>query len=149
MQRLAKMTEVEVPVSTVYNQWTQFEEFPLFMEGVEAVTRLDDGRVHWVAIIAGQRKEWDARIIEQTPDKRILWKSEGGLETTGMVTFRPLGADRTLVTLVMDYEPEKLVDALGSRLGFVSRQVEGDLKRFKEFIETRGIETGAWQRTIP
>jgi uncharacterized membrane protein len=146
--RIEKSIEVNVPVSTAYNQWTQFEEFPKFMEGVESVTQLDDKRLHWVAEIAGQRKEWEAEITEQVPDQRIVWQATGGLYNMGIVTFEPLGGDRTRISLAMDYEPENIVDTVGDKLGFASRRVEGDLDRFKEFIEARGVETGAWRGTI-
>jgi uncharacterized membrane protein len=135
-------------VRTAYNQWTQFEEFSRFMEGVEQVTQLDDTRLHWAANIGGKRVEWDAKISEQIPDKRIVWYSEGGAMQNGMVSFTPLGPNTTRVTLRIDYEPEGMVEEVGDKLGFVSRRVEGDLKRFKEFIEARGTETGAWRGTV-
>lgn len=148
METIEKHTDVNVPVRTAYNQWTQFEEFPRFMEGVEQVTQLDDTRLHWVANIGGKRVEWDAKISEQIPDKRIVWYSEGGAMQNGMVSFTPLGPNTTRVTLRIDYEPEGMVEEVGDKLGFISRRVEGDLKRFKEFIEARGTETGAWRGTV-
>jgi uncharacterized membrane protein len=137
-----------MPLSTAYNQWTQFEEFPRFMEGVEEVTQLDDQRLHWKANVGGQTKEWYARITEQQPDERIAWTSEGGAFTSGVVTFHRISDDRTRVMLQMDYEPENIVEDVGDKLGFVSRRVEGDLERFKEFIEARGQETGAWRGSV-
>jgi len=148
MAETIKTIEVNVPLNTAYNQWTQFEEFPRFMEGVEQVTQLDDQRLHWAASVGGQRKEWYARITEQVPDERIAWTSEGGAFTAGVVTFHRLSPDTTRITLQMEYDPESIVEEVGDKLGFVSRRVEGDLGRFKEFIEARGQETGAWRGTI-
>jgi uncharacterized membrane protein len=148
MERITKSIEIDLPVNTVYNQWTQFEEFPHFMEGVKKVTQLDDKRLHWVAEIAGKEKEWEARITEQIPDRRIAWQSEAGEFTAGAVNFEPLGPDRTRVTLEMVYDPKGVVENLADKLGIVSQRVENDLKRFKEFIESRGQETGAWRGTI-
>jgi len=148
MATIEKSIEVEAPVSTVYNQWTQFEEFPQFMEGVEQVTQLDDQRLYWFATIGGQKKEWYARITEQMPDERIAWTSEGGTFTAGAVTFHRLDENRARVMLQMEYDPESIVEEVGDKLGFVSRRVQGDLDRFKEFIEARGVETGAWRRKV-
>jgi uncharacterized membrane protein len=148
MSEKVKSIEVDVPVSTAYNQWTQFEEFPQFMDGVESVTQLDDKRLHWVAEIAGTRREWDAEIIDQEPDQRIAWRSVDGTGNAGVVTFRPVGEAKTEVTLALDVEPEGLVETIGDKLGFVSKQAEGDLKRFKELIESRGVETGAWRGEV-
>jgi uncharacterized membrane protein len=148
MATIEKSIEVDAPLTTVYNQWTQFEEFPRFMEGVEEVTQLDDERLHWKANVGGQTKEWYARITEQTPDERIAWTAEGGVFTAGVVTFHEISPTQTRVMLQMDYEPEGIVEDVGDKLGFVSRRVEGDLDRFKEFIEKRGQETGAWRGTV-
>jgi uncharacterized membrane protein len=148
MATTVKSIDVEAPVSKVYNQWTQFEDFPQFMEGVEQVTQLDDLRLHWVANVGGQRKEWYARITEQVPDERIAWTSEGGTFTSGVVTFHHLDANRTRVMLQMEYDPESIVEEVGDKLGFVSRRVEGDLRRFKEFVESRRVETGAWRGKV-
>jgi uncharacterized membrane protein len=148
MQKIEKSVEVECPLSTVYNQWTQFEEFPQFMEGVKEVTQLDDRRLHWHAEIAGKDKEWNARIIEQIPDHRIAWQSESGEYTSGTVSFQSAGADRTRVNLELSYDPKGLIESTGDTLGVVSRRVEDDLERFKHFIENRGAETGAWRGTI-
>ena len=139
-----KSIVVDRPVTTVYNQWTQFEEFPQFMEGVERVVQLDDRRLHWVAEIAGTRREWDAEIVDQEPDRRIAWRSIDGTPNGGVVTFEPEG-DRTRVNLDLDVEPPGAIEKIGDKLGFVSKQAEGDLKRFKKFIESRGTETGAWR----
>jgi uncharacterized membrane protein len=140
--------EVEVPISTAYNQWTQFEEFPQFMQGVESVQQLDDARLHWVANVGGRRAEWDARILEQHPDQQVSWISEDGRKTRGTVTFESLGEGRTLVRLSMSYRGEGLRDALGATVGVDRRRVQGDLDRFKKLIEARGQETGAWRGEI-
>jgi uncharacterized membrane protein len=148
MSEKEKSVEVDVPVSVAYNQWTQFESFPQFMDGVESVTQLDDRRLHWVAEIAGVKREWDAEITDQEPDRRIAWRSIDGTGNAGVVTFQPLDTNRTQVTLDIDIEPQDLVEKIGDKLGFVSKQSEGDLKKFKDFIESRGRETGAWRGEI-
>jgi uncharacterized membrane protein len=140
--------EVEVPVSTAYNQWTQFEEFPRFMKGVDEVRQLDDTRLHWVSSVGGKRAEWDAKILEQHPDSQISWVSEDGKKTRGTVSFESLGESRTLVRLSMSYQVEGFVEAIGSAAGADKRRVEGDLQRFKELIEGREAETGAWRGDI-
>ena len=148
METIEKSIEVEVPVSRVYNQWTQFEDFPQFMEGVERVEQLDDKRLHWVADIGGKRKEWDAEIYEQSPDNRVAWRSTSGTPNAGVVVFEPLGPTRTRVSLRLAYEPETTGEKIGDALGFVTRRIEGDLERFKDFIQSRGVETGAWRGSI-
>jgi uncharacterized membrane protein len=148
METVEKSIEIHVPVHTAYNQWTQFEEFPCFMEGVELVRQLDDTRLHWVANVGGERKEWEARITEQLPDQRIAWRSEGGEFTSGVVTFQPLGSDETRVTVRLHYEPKGITEKIGDMLGVVSNRVKGDLERFKDFIEARGHETGGWRGTV-
>ncbi|MGI8927535.1 MAG: SRPBCC family protein [Tepidiformaceae bacterium] len=148
MARVMKTIEVDVPVRTAYDQWTQFEEFPRFMEGVESVQQMGDRRLHWCATVAGKKKEWDAEIREQVPDEKIIWNSTSGDENAGMVKFDSLGADKTRVHLEMSYDPEGFTETAGDMLGFVSRRVEGDLRRFKDFIESRGTETGAWRGEI-
>ena len=148
MERIKKSIEVDCPLSQVYNQWTQFEEFPNFMEGVKEVRQLDNQRLHWLAEIGGKEKQWTAKIIEQIPDDRIAWQSESGEYTSGVVDFAKLGADRTRVTLELSYDPKGFVENAGDALGLVSRRIENDLDRFKEFIENRGRETGAWRGTI-
>ena len=140
--------EVNVPVSTTYNQWTQFEDFPLFMEGVDHVQQLDDTRLHWAATVAGRRGEWNAKILEQHPDRQISWISEDGKKTRGTVTFEPHGDSKTLVRLSMSYQAEGPVEALGSAAGLDARRVRGDLQRFKELIENRGVESGAWRGEV-
>jgi uncharacterized membrane protein len=148
METIEKSMDINVPIRTAYNQWTQFEEFPRFMEGIETIKQLDDTTLQWVANVGGERKEWKARITEQVPDQHIAWRSEGGEFTSGAVSFQPLGPDKTRVTVRMSYEPKGVTEKLGDMLGIVSRRVEGDLGRFKSFIESRGRETGAWRGTV-
>jgi uncharacterized membrane protein len=140
--------EVAVPVSTAYNQWTQFEEFPLFMEGVDDVRQQGDTRLHWVATIGSQTAEWDAKILEQHPDKQISWISEDGKKTRGTVSFEPIGEGKTLIRLSMSYQAEGPLEQLGSAAGLDAQRVRGDLKRFKELIESRGTESGEWRGEI-
>jgi uncharacterized membrane protein len=140
--------EVGVPVSTAYNQWTQFEDFPLFMEGIEHVKQLDDTRLHWVANVGGKRAEWDAKIVEQHPDRQISWISEDGKKTRGTVSFQERGPERALIQLSMSYQAEGGVEALGSAAGLDERRVSSDLERFKELIESRGAESGAWRGEV-
>lgn len=146
--RVEKSIEIEKPVRTVYNQWTQFESFPQFMEGVERVEQRDDKRLHWVAQIGMADREWDAEIVEQTPDQVIAWKATGETTNDGRVTFEQVAADRTRVNLVFEYEPEDLVEKAGDKLKVVDKRIEGDLERFKKFIEERGAEEGAWRGEI-
>ena len=148
MATIQKSIDVEVPVRTAYNQWTQFEEFPQFMEGVEEIKQIDDKRMHWRATIAGKQEEWDAIVTEQEPDMRVAWTSTSGAANAGMVTFHRLGDNKTRVMLQLDYDPQGVVENIGDALSFVSRRVEGDLERFKKFIEQRGQETGAWRGTV-
>jgi uncharacterized membrane protein len=148
VETIERSIEVNVPVRTAYNQWTQFEEFPKFMEGVESVKQLDDTTLRWVANIGGERKEWRARITEQVPDHHIAWRSDGGDFTTGVVSFQALGLEKTRVTVRLNYEPRGMTEKLGDMLGMVSRRVQGDLERFKDFITSRGHETGAWRGTV-
>jgi uncharacterized membrane protein len=140
--------ELEVPVHTAYNQWTQFEEFPRFMASVEQVNQVDDTHLHWRAKVAGKTKEWDAEITEQVPDKRIAWRSIDGVTNAGVVTFHRIGENRTRVMLQMDYQPETVGEKVGSALGGVKATAKGNLKRFKELVEARGQESGAWRGTV-
>ena len=134
-------------VRTVYNQWTQFEEFPRFMKGVERVQQLDDKHLHWVAEFGGSTHEWDAEITDQIPDERIGWRSTDGTINSGSVTFRPADDGTTEVTVQMGWEPAGTKEKVGGALGFDDRQVKGDLDRFEEFLDERGgHETGAWRR---
>jgi uncharacterized membrane protein len=140
--------DVHVPVHVVYNQWTQFEEFPSFMKGVEQVTQLDDTHLYWKVNIGGKVKEWHAVITEQLPDQRIAWTNTTGARHAGVVTFHRLGDNHTRIMLQIDYEPEGLVENVGDMLGVVSSRVRDDLERFKAFIESQGVETGAWRGTV-
>ncbi len=150
MSQIEESIDVEVPVRTAYDQWTQFEEFPRFMEGVEEIRQLDDTRLMWRTKIAGREKDFEARVTEQTPHERIAWTSETGAEHAGVVTFHRLGDDTTRVMLQMDVEPEGVVEKVGDTLGLVKRRVRGDLERFKAMIESRGPggETGAWRGDV-
>jgi uncharacterized membrane protein len=147
MAHIEKSIEVNAPLRTVYNQWTQFEEFPRFMEGVKSVKQIDDTHLHWHAEIAGKDKEWDALITEQVPDSIIAWRSVAGAENAGRVEFLPAG-DGTRITLKLTYDPEGAIEKIGDMVGVVSRRVEGDLKRFKDFIENRARESGAWRGEV-
>ena len=148
MASIEESVEVKVPVSTAYDQWTQFEEFPLFMEGVESVAQLDDTHLHWVAEIAGVRREWDAEIVEQLPDARIAWRATDGADNAGVVTFHRIDDATTKVMLQLDFDPDGFVEKVGDKLGLVSARARGDLVRFKAFIEERGAETGAWRGQV-
>ena len=148
MSNIEESIEVAVPVRTAYNQWTQFEEFPQFMDGVESVKQLDDTHLRWVAEIGGKRHEWEAEITEQDPDQRVAWKATDGKTNAGVVTFHRLGEDQTKVMVQIDYEPEGLLERVGDAIGADERKVKGDLKRFKELIESRGTETGAWRGEV-
>ena len=148
MSTIEQSLDVNVPVRTAYNQWTQFEQFPQFMEGVERVEQLDDKNLRWVTEIGGQTREFNATISEQTPDQRIAWHAEGETKQAGVVTFHRLAEDKTRVMLQMEFEPTDFKEKAGDILGIVERRVKGDLGRFKEFIESRGTETGAWRGEI-
>ena len=148
MASVVESIDVEVPVQVAYNQWTQFEEFPRFMEGVKSVTQIDDTHLRWVAEVGGKEEEWTAEITEQKPDERIAWRATTGAENAGVVTFHRIDDNTTRVTLQIDAEPEGVVENVGTALGFLNRRVKGDLERFKEFIESRGTETGAWRGEV-
>ena len=148
MTTVEQSVEIDVPVNAAYNQWTQFEEFPQFMEGVERVDQLADNRLHWVTKIAGVEREFDAKITEQHPDERIAWSTTDGPKQAGVVTFHKLDPERTKVMLQLDFEPEGIVEQAGDKLGIVKARVRGDLDRFKTFIEERGSETGGWRGDI-
>lgn len=149
MERIEKSIEVQCPVRTVYNQWTQFEEFPRFMAGVKEVKQLDDTHVHWHAEIWGKDKEWDAEITEQVPDQKIAWRSTTQeVPNAGMVRFEPLAPDKTRVRLTMEYEPKGIVENVGDALGIMTARVQNTVEDFKQFIESRGQETGAWRGEV-
>ena len=148
MSLIEKSIELNVPARTAYNQWTQFEEFPKFMEGVKEVKQIDEKRLQWKANIAGKNDEWNVEITEQIPDERIAWTSRGGPMNSGIMTFHQLSDDKSKIFLQMEYDSKGFVEKTGDAVGLVSERVESDLKRFKIYIESLGQETGAWRGTI-
>jgi uncharacterized membrane protein len=148
MSKIVESIDVDVPVRVAYDQWTQFEDFPRFMDGIKSVRQLDDTTLEWTADINGVERSWQAEISEQEPDQVIAWRSTSGARNDGRVTYEAIGTDRSRITLALDVEPEGVVEKAGDALGFVERQVEGDLRRFKEFIEARGTSTGGWRGEI-
>jgi uncharacterized membrane protein len=146
--RVEKRILVNVPVSTAYNQWTQFEDFPQFMGGVKSVTQLSDDRLEWVAEIAGVKRKWEAKILEQIPDRKVAWAATEGATNAGSVEFEDVGGGQTSVRLFIDYEPEGLVEKVGDKLNVVDRQAESDLQKFKEFIEDEKYASGAWRGSV-
>ena len=148
METVKETIEVNVPVSTAYNQWTQFADFPKFMDGVKSVEQLDDTHLRWVAEVGGESRDWQAEIVEQVPDQRIAWRATDDEGPNGLVRFEPLGEATTLVTVEMSYEPDGLKEQLGAKIGLDSRQVKEDLGRYKELVETMGSETGAWRGEV-
>ncbi|MFD0055898.1 SRPBCC family protein [Streptomyces sp. NPDC127168] len=149
MSQVEEFVEVNVPVHTAYNQWTQFETFPEFMGGVERIEQRSDTLTHWVTSMGGIKREFDAQITQQVPDEKVAWTTvEGEAKQAGTVTFHRVDEARTKVTLHMEFEPEGMAESVGDKLGFVRRQVTGDLGRFKTFIEKRGVETGAWRGAV-
>ena len=148
MAKIEQSIDVDVPVREAYDQWTQFESFPAFMQDVESVRQIDDSHLHWVASVGGRTQSWDAEITEQVPDRRIAWRSTGGDRNAGAVGFQRVGEERTTVTLTLDVEPEGVVESVGTAVGLTGAMVRGDLERFKSFIEGRGESTGAWRGEI-
>jgi uncharacterized membrane protein len=140
--------DIDLPVRTVYNQWTQFEDFPQFMQNVEAVEQRDDRHLHWKVSIAGVSREWDAEIVEQIPDERIVWAATDGTNNSGVVTFHPIDIGRTRVVLQLEMEPEGAMETVADATGIVRNRAARDLAQFKDFIESRGAETGAWRGAI-
>ena len=150
MANVEKSIDVDVPIRQVYDQWTQFESFPQFMNGVERITQLDERRTHWVTKIGGVEREFDAEITEQHPDERVAWTSiDGETKHAGVVTFHKISDTTTRVMVQLDWEPQGIVEKVGAVVGVDDRQISADVKRFKEFIESRGTETGAWRGDIP
>ena len=147
-ETIEKSVEVDVPISTAYNQWTQFEEFPQFMKGVEKVIQLDDTTLRWTGDIGGVDREWEAEITEQKPDSRIAWKATGEVTHAGVVTFHEIDPQTTRVMLQLDIAPDDWKEKVADAVGITDARVKGDLERFKEFIETRGQETGAWRGEV-
>ena len=146
--KVEKRILVNVPVSTAYNQWTQFEEFPHFMGGVKSVTQLSDDRLEWVAEIGGIRRQWEARILEQVPDRKVSWAATEGATNAGAVEFEDVGGGQTSLRLTLEYEPEGVVEKIGDKLHVVDRQAESDLQKFKEFIEDERYASGAWRGSV-
>ena len=148
MAKIEKDIVVDVPVSVAYNQWTQFESFPEFMEGVKEVVQLDEKRLRWRADIKGKDEEWEAEITDQVPDRHVAWRSVTGTPNAGSVRFQPDSEGKTKVALELTYEPRDAAEKVGDALGFLERQVSADLERFKEFVESRGAPTGAWRGEV-
>jgi uncharacterized membrane protein len=150
MPKVEDSIEVQVPVQQAYNQWTQFEEFPEFMEGIQSVQQLDETHVQWVAEIRGESRQWTTEITEQQPDEKIAWKTiDGEVKNDGVVTFEQMGEGQTRVNVEMDVESQSSTENVaGDLLGIVKSQVHGDLERFKQLIESRGEETGAWRGEV-
>lgn len=148
MPDIEKSCEIAVPVRTAYDQWTQFEDFPRFMEGVESVRQIDDKRLHWRASVAGKTVEWDAEIVEQVPDRVISWRSTSGARNAGTVRFEPLGGERCRVSLTLSVEPATFGEKVGVAVGVMSARVANDLERFRMFLEARGTPTGEWRGEI-
>lgn len=146
--KVEKRILVNVPVSTAYNQWTQFEEFPHFMGGVKSVTQVSDDRLEWVAEIGGIRRQWEAKILEQVPDRKVAWAATDGATNAGAVEFEDVGGGQTSLRLTLEYEPEGIIEKVGDKLNVVDRQAEADLQRFKEFIEDEGYASGAWRGRV-
>ncbi len=148
MSTTQQSIQIDLPVRTVYNQWTQFEDFPHFMEGVEKVNQIDDVNLHWVAEILGQHREWDAKITEQIPDERVAWTNTDGTTNAGVVTFHRIDDNTTKIMLQMEFDPDGFAEKAADALGLVKSRTKGDLERFKTFIEERGQETGAWRGEV-
>lgn len=148
MSTITESVDVETPIRTVYDQWTQFESFPRFMEGVEEIRQLDDTHTHWVTKIGGVTREFDATITEQHPEERVAWKSDSGPTHAGVITFHRLDDSKTRVTAQMDIDPDGFAESAADKLGIIDKRVKGDLQRFKSFIEERGEETGAWRADV-
>lgn len=148
MTSVTKSVDVAVPITTAYNQWTQFESFPEFMGGVDSITQTDDTHTHWVTSVGGVKREFDTEITEQHPDERVAWKSTDGTTHAGVVTFHRLDDIQTRVTVQLDWEPEGVVEKIGAAVGVDDHQVKADLERFKSFIEGRGSEQGEWRGDV-
>lgn len=148
MSTITESVDVEVPIKVAYDQWTQYESFPEFMEGVERIQQIDDTHTHWVVKVAGVTREFDATITEQHPEERVAWRADDGPNHAGVVTFHRLDDDRTRVTAQMDIDPEGFVENVADKAGILDRRVKADMKRFKEFIESRGAPTGSWRGDV-
>ena len=148
-ETIEQSVEVQAPISTVYNQWIQFEEFPRFMDGIDRIDQKDDRHLHWVASFGGETHEWDAEITEQKTEERVAWRNTDGKDNAGVVTFHQIDDDTTRIMVQMDWSPEGLKEKVGAALGADNRRVKADLERFKDLIESRGQETGAWRGEVP
>ncbi len=148
MSTITESVDVDVPITTAYDQWTQFESFPQFMDGVEEIRQIDDTHNHWVIKVAGVTREFDATITEQHPEERIAWRADDGPNHAGVVTFHRLDDNKTRVTAQMDIDPEGFVENVADKAGILDRRIKADMKRFKEFIESRGSETGGWRGDV-
>ena len=148
MSTIEQSIEVNVPVTTAYNQWTQFEEFPQFMDGVDEVRQVDETHLHWVASIGGHKHEWDAVVTEQHPNERVAWKSTDGKANAGVVTFHRLSDDSSRIMVQIEHESEGVMEKVGSALGADTREVKNSLERFKELVERRGGATGSWRGEV-
>jgi uncharacterized membrane protein len=150
MSQITESIDVDVPVSTAYNQWTQFEEFPRFLEHVDSITQQDDTHTHWRVSVGGQVREFDAEITEQHPDERVAWNSTGGeVDHGGVVTFHKLSDAQTRVTVQLDWQPKGLLEKVGAATGVGTHLVKDELQHFKQYIEKRGTEDGAWRGDVP
>ena len=149
MTTIEQSIDLEVPVRAAYDQWTQFEDFPKFMKGVEEIRQLDDRHLHWVAELGGTRHEWDAEITEQLPDERVAWRNTDGKDNAGVVTFHKLDDGRSRVMVQIDFVPEGIKEKVGSAINAPDRQVKGDLERFKELVEAQGGDAGGWRGEVP
>src|SRR5881227_1843317 len=150
MPRIEDTIEVHVPLQQAYNQWTQFEDFPKFMEGIQSVQQLDDTHVQWVAEIRGESRQWTTEITEQQPDEKVAWKTiDGEVKNDGVVSFEQIAGGQTRVDVQMDVEGESTAeDVAGDLLGVVKSQVHRDLERFKQLIENRDEATGAYRGEV-
>ncbi len=148
MTHIDKTIQVDVPIRTAYDQWTQFEDFPRFAQGIEAVTQLDPCHLSWTAKIGGKEVEWTAEIVEQVPDQVIAWRSTSGAQNVGRLTFRPIGTTRAEVRLSLDYEPESFGEKVGDAFGVVTHAIATSLENYKAFVESRQTATGAWRGRI-
>lgn len=148
MSTVTESVDVDVPIKTAYDQWTQFESFPQFMDGVQEIRQIDDTRNHWVIKVGGVTREFDATITEQHPEERVAWRADEGPNHAGVVTFHRIDDNQTRVTAQMDIDPDGFVENVADKAGFLDRQVKGDLERFKGFIESRGAATGEWRGDV-
>jgi uncharacterized membrane protein len=148
MSAIEESIQVHAPLRAVYDQWTQFEEFPKFMDGIKEVRQIDDTHLHWVAVFGGQEHEWDAEITEQRPDERVAWKNTDGKDNAGVVTFHRIADDQTQIMVQMDFVPEGIVEKLGNALGVPDHRVKGDLTRFKELVETSDHTADGWREEV-